>query len=114
MARTALGRIGAAWAIASLTYLFCSAKKRIAIAVATLALVTVGTILITAPGAAAPVDPFSQEGNFGCWLDRTLTGGHTYRPLFLRACAFARVPSKHRWRLSRLHVCTLKCFGSNS
>jgi predicted acyltransferase len=29
-----------------------------------------------------PVDPFSPEGNFGCWLDRTLTGGHIYRPLY--------------------------------
>ena len=77
-----LGRIGVAWMIASWIYLRCGVKTRIAIAVATLAIVTVGTILITAPVAIAPVDPFSAEGNFGCWLDRTLTAGHTYRPLF--------------------------------
>lgn len=77
-----LGRIGVAWAAASWIYLLCGVKSRVAIAAATLALVTAGTILATAPGAPAPVDPFSPEGNFGCWLDRTLTAGHTYRPLF--------------------------------
>lgn len=77
-----LGRIGVAWMIASWIYLCCGVKTRIAIAIATLAIVTFGTILITAPGAIAPVDPFSAEGNLGCWLDRTLTAGHTYRPLF--------------------------------
>ena len=77
-----LGRIGVAWMVASWIYLCCGVKTRIAIAVAALALVTAGTILITAPGASVPVDPFSAEGNFGCWLDRTLTAGHTYRPLF--------------------------------
>jgi predicted acyltransferase len=77
-----LGRIGVAWMIASWIYLCCGVKTRIAIVVATLALVTVGTILITAPGAIAPVDPFSAEGNFGCWLDRTVTAGHTLGKLY--------------------------------
>lgn len=77
-----LGRIGVAWMVASWLYLLFGVKTRIGIAAGILAVVTVGTILITAPGAIAPVDPFSAEGNFGCWLDRTLTAGHTYRPLF--------------------------------
>lgn len=77
-----LGRIGVAWMVASWLYLVFGVKARLGIAVAILAGVTVGTIFITAPGAAVPVDPFSPEGNFGCWLDRTLTGGHTYRTLF--------------------------------
>lgn len=70
-------RMVAAW-----LYLVCGVKVRLCIAVAILACVTVGTVFITAPGAAFPIDPFSPEGNFGCWLDRTLTGGHTYRKLF--------------------------------
>ena len=77
-----LGRIGIAWMVAAWLYLVCGVKARLGIAVAILAGVTVGTVFITAPGAAVPVDPFSPEGNFGCWLDRTLTGGHTYRKLF--------------------------------
>jgi len=77
-----LGRIGLAWMVAAWIYLLFSTRVRLILAAAILAAVTVGTILITAPGAAVPVDPFSMEGNIGCWLDRTLTGGHTYRPLF--------------------------------
>ena len=77
-----LGRIGVAWMVASWLYLVFGVKARLGIAAAILAAVTVGTIFIPAPGAAASVDPFSPEGNFGCWLDRTLTAGHTYKPLF--------------------------------
>ena len=77
-----LGRIGVAWMVASWLYLAFGAKARLGVAAGILAVVTVGTVFITAPGAAVPVDPFSPEGNFGCWLDRTLTAGHTYKPLF--------------------------------
>jgi len=77
-----LGRIGVAWMVAAWLYLALGVKTRLGVAAAILAAVTAGTVFVTAPGAAAPVDPFSPEGNFGCWLDRTLTGGHTYRPLF--------------------------------
>ena len=77
-----LGRIGVAWMVASWLHLAFGVKARLGIAAAILAAVTVGTMFVPAPGAAAPVDPFSQEGNFGCWLDRTLNAGHTYRPLY--------------------------------
>ena len=77
-----LGRIGIAWMIATWLYLLLGVKTRLGVAVGILAVVTLGTYLITAPGALSPVDPFSPEGNFGCWLDRTLTGGHIYRPLY--------------------------------
>lgn len=77
-----LGRIGVAWMIAAWLYLLLGVKARLGVAVGILAAVTFGTCLITAPGAPMPVDPFSPEGNFGCWLDRTLTGGHIYRPLY--------------------------------
>ena len=68
--------------IAAWLYLVLGVKARLGVAVGILAAVTLGTSLITAPGAPSPVDPFSPEGNLGCWLDRTLTAGHTYKPLF--------------------------------
>ena len=77
-----LGRIGVAWMIAAWLYLLLGVKARLGVAVGILAAVTIGTLLLIAPGASMPVDPFSPEGNFGCWLDRTLTGGHIYRPLY--------------------------------
>ena len=77
-----LGRIGIAWFAAALLYLWFKTKPRIGIAAAIL----VGTVLFTrfvlAPDAPDGASPFSAEGNFGCWLDRTLTGGHTYKKLF--------------------------------
>ena len=77
-----LGRIGVAWMVAAWLYIGLGVKTRLGIAAGILAAVTVVTFLVTAPGAVQPVDPFSQEGNIGCWLDRTLTAGHTYKPLF--------------------------------
>ena len=77
-----LGRIGIAWMVAAWLYLLIGVRARIGVAVGILAAVTLGTCLITAPGAPSPVDPFSPAGNFGCWLDRTLTAGHTHRPLY--------------------------------
>lgn len=77
-----LGRIGIAWMIAAWLYLVLGLKARLGVSVGILAAVTLGTYLLTAPGAPSPVDPFSPEGNLGCWLDRTLMGGHIYRPLF--------------------------------
>ena len=77
-----LGRIGIAWFGAALLYLAFTAKRRIGIAVALLAGVTLFTRFTLAPDAPVGASPFSPEGNFGCWLDRTLTGGHTFRPLF--------------------------------
>jgi predicted acyltransferase len=71
-----LGRIGVAWMIAAWMYLLFGVKTRLCIAAGILAAVTIGTMMFTAPGAPAPIDPFSPEGNLGCWLDRTLTGGH--------------------------------------
>lgn len=77
-----LGRIGIAWMVAAWLYLAFGVKARLGIAAGILVAVTLFTLFVTAPGAPVPVDPFSPEGNFGCWLDRTLTAGHTYRPLF--------------------------------
>ena len=77
-----LGRIGIAWMVAVWLYLAVGRRSRLVLAVALL----VGTALffrfVPAPDAVAGVDLFSPEGNFGCWLDRTLTKGHIYQPLF--------------------------------
>lgn len=90
-----LGRIGIAWMVASWLYLLFKTKTRIIIAGAILAGVTVGTMLLLAPDAATVVypeklqelaafgrGPFSAAGNFGCWLDRTITGGHIYGEIY--------------------------------
>lgn len=77
-----LGRIGIAWFGAALLYIHFRTKTRAAIGFALLAGSFVFTRLVLAPDAPAGASPFSPEGNFGCWLDRVVTGGHTYRPLF--------------------------------
>ncbi len=77
-----LGRIGIAWFGAALLYLAFKTKTRIGIAAAILAGVTLVTRFTLAPDAPAGASPFSPEGNLGCWLDRTLTGGHIYTPLY--------------------------------
>lgn len=78
-----LGRIGFAWMMASFLYLLFKTKTRAFIAAAILVAVTVFTRLVLAPDAPVGADPFSAEGNFGCWLDRTLTGGHLFRDAWM-------------------------------
>ena len=77
-----LGRIGVAWFAAAALYLRFRTKARIGIAAAILAGAALFTRFVLAPDAPPGASPFSPEGNFGCWLDRTLTAGHIYRPLF--------------------------------
>ena len=76
-----LGRIGLAWMVAAWLYLLFRPRVRVVLAVVILAAVTLFTIYVPAPDAAGH-GPFTPQGNFGCWLDRTLTAGHTYRKLF--------------------------------
>ena len=78
-----LGRIGFAWMMASFLYLLFKTKARAVIAASILVIVTVFTRLVLAPDAPVGADPFSAEGNFGCWLDRTLTGGHLFRDAWM-------------------------------
>lgn len=90
-----LGRIGFAWMCASWLYIWFGVRTRVIIAGLILVGVTLGTMLLIAPDAATIIypdslkdiehfgrGPFSAAGNIGCWLDRTLTGGHTYKALF--------------------------------
>ena len=74
-----LGRIGFAWMMASFLFLLFKTKARVIIAAVILVAVTLVTRLVIAPDAPVGADPFSAEGNIGCWLDRTLTGGHLFR-----------------------------------
>ena len=76
-----LGRIGLAWMVAAWIYLLFRPRVRVVLAVVILAAVTLFTVYVPAPGAAGH-GPFTPQGNFGCWLDRTLTAGHTYQKLF--------------------------------
>ena len=78
-----LGRIGFAWMTASFLFLLFKTKARAAIAAGILVAVTLFTRLVLAPDAPVGADPFSAEGNFGCWLDRTLTGGHLFRDAWM-------------------------------
>ena len=72
-----LGRIGVAWMVAALLYVWIrSIEARIGVALAILVGTTVVTVSWLAPGAPAGADPFSAAWNLGCWMDRTLTGGH--------------------------------------
>ena len=77
-----LQHIGFCWMAAALIFLAFRRNARIAIAIALL----VGSWLffrfVGAPDAnGAP--PFTAQGNFGCWIDRTLFGpAHTYQKLF--------------------------------
>ncbi|MCQ2388183.1 MAG: DUF5009 domain-containing protein [Kiritimatiellae bacterium] len=74
-----LGRIGLAWMFAAWIYLYVrDARARIGVTAGLLAATTLVTLFVLAPGAPAGADPFSPEWNLGCWLDRTLTAGHTY------------------------------------
>jgi predicted acyltransferase len=77
-----LGRIGLAWLAAALIFMKTGVKVRVALT----ALILVGTALfsrfVLAPDAPVGCDPFSPVGNFGCWLDRTLTSGHIVRKTF--------------------------------
>jgi predicted acyltransferase len=77
-----LALIGCSWAAAALLYM---SSRRLAVRI----MICVGILLgyaalmffVQAPDFPA-ADRFSPEGNIICYLDRVLTGGHTYRPLF--------------------------------
>jgi len=90
-----LGRIGLAWMVSAWLYMLFRTRVRLVIAALILVSVPVFFMLVQAPDAATLAypesmkdlarfgrGPFSPVGNIGCWLDRTLTGGHTYKPLF--------------------------------
>ena len=71
-----LGRIGLAWMAAALIFMKMGVKVRFALAALMLAGTALFSRFVLAPDAPAGCIPFSPEGSFGGWLDRTITGGH--------------------------------------
>ena len=76
-----LGRIGLAWMFAALIFMKCGAKMRFVVMSSILVGMALFFRFVLALDAPPGTDPFSQEGNFGCWLDRTVTSGHILRKM---------------------------------
>ena len=74
-----LARIGIAWAIAAILYMYTGKKTQWGIAVGIL----VGYFLLlrffVAPDAPAGADSFSKEGNIAYYIDRILMPNHIYK-----------------------------------
>ena len=78
-----LGYIGFGWMVAAWIYLGVrNVKLRLGIAFGILAAVTLFFGFVPAPDAPAGASVFSPEGHFGCWLDRTVLGRHSYSKMF--------------------------------
>jgi len=90
-----LGRIGFAWMVAALLFLKAGRVSRLLVAFGLLLVTWLVMRFLSAPDAQTLAypdclrhlsslgnGPFTPVGDFGCWLDRTLTAGHTYRPIF--------------------------------
>ena len=90
-----LGRIGLAWMIGAWLYMLLGIRARLAAA----ALILIASWLffrfVPAPDAATFVcpeslsslaklgnGPFTPIGDFGCWVDRTIFGAHSYSRLY--------------------------------
>lgn len=73
-----LGRIGLAWAIAAILYLFTGKKTQWAVAVGILVGYFLLLRFVVAPDAPAGADCFSKEGNIAYYIDRMLMPNHIY------------------------------------
>ena len=77
-----LFRIGGSVALASIIfYKTTTQRARILWVTGILTVYAVLSLVLVAPDAAG-ASPLTMEGNFGCWLDRTLLGAHCYDPLY--------------------------------
>lgn len=78
-----LGRIGLAWAGASVLYVFLKdhLKTRVGIAAGILLGYALLARFVVAPDFPAE-DPFSMKGCIVCWVDRVVTPNHTYKELY--------------------------------
>lgn len=65
-----LGRIGLAWMLAALLYMYCGLRMRIAFAAVVLLGYSLLMCLVVAPDAPAGSDPLSVAGNLAGWVDR--------------------------------------------
>ena len=77
-----LFRIGGAVALASIIfYKTTTQRARILWVSGILTVYGVLSLVLVAPDAAG-ASPLTMEGNFGCWLDRTLLGAHCSAPRY--------------------------------
>lgn len=74
-----LARIGLAWAIAAIIYMFAGKKTQWGIAVGILVGYFLLLKFVVAPDAPAGADSFSKEGNIAYYIDRLLLPNHIYR-----------------------------------
>ena len=75
-----LTRIGIAWAVAATLSVLVGLRGRIAIAVTILLAYWAICVFVTAPDAAAGLDPLSMKGCFAGWVDRMLMPGRLTQP----------------------------------
>ena len=69
-----LGRIGVAWALAALVYVFCGLKARVAVATGILLGYWTLTFAVQAPDFP-DASVLTPQGNFACYVDRLLMPG---------------------------------------
>lgn len=74
-----LARIGLAWAIAAILYMFTSKKTQWGIAAGILVGYFLLLKFVVAPDAPAGADSFSIEGNIAYYIDRVLMPNHIYK-----------------------------------
>lgn len=73
-----LGRIGVAWAIAAIIYMFTDRKSQWGIAAGILVGYFILLKLVVAPDAPAGADSLSKEGNIAYYIDRMMLPNHIY------------------------------------
>jgi predicted acyltransferase len=77
-----LGRIGVAWMIAALIYVFGDIKWSIGISFVILIGYYLLSLFLINPTARAGISPFSLEGSFAAWLDANYFIGKTLKPTY--------------------------------
>ena len=73
-----LGKIGVAWGVAALLFVFCGRRTRIAVCAGILVLYAVLLLTVVAPDFPT-ASSLSIEGNFVGWLDRLILPGRLYQ-----------------------------------
>ncbi len=73
-----LARIGLAWAIAAVLYIYTGKKTQLGVAAGILVGYFFLIRFVAAPDAPAGADIFSREGNIAYYIDRILMPGHIY------------------------------------